>query len=63
MGPARIRPKTIKPQWPERDAPEETMPHRKAHIGGNHVMGLSKSNMAIGSGSRRGFTGEYSVIV
>ena len=53
----------IKTQWPEKEAPEETIPHKKAHMGGNHVIGLSKRNMAIGSGSRRGSMGIYSVIV
>jgi hypothetical protein len=56
-------PITIKTQWPAKEAPEETIPHKKAHMGGNHVMGLSKRNMAIGSGSRRGSMGIYSVIV
>jgi hypothetical protein len=63
IGPARTRPIIIKTQWPVTEAPEETIPHKNAHIGGNQVMGLSKSNMAIGSGKRRGSMGIYSVIV
>ncbi|MEM1018854.1 MAG: hypothetical protein AAGJ09_00005, partial [Pseudomonadota bacterium] len=34
--------------------PLETAPHMKAHMGGNHVIGLSNSSVADGDGKRFG---------
>jgi hypothetical protein len=50
-GPARTMPPSTKalPEW--NGTPEETAPHMNAHIGANHVMGLSNSSTARGAGN------------
>lgn len=45
-GPARTTPSTISSQRPSGEAPDETAPQAKAHIGANQVMGLSNSKAA-----------------
>ena len=43
MGPAKTMPTRTSIQRSENGMPEATTPQPKAHIGGNHVMGLSNS--------------------
>ena len=42
-GPARRMPARRNGQRADRSTPEETTPQAKAHMGGNHVIGLSNS--------------------
>jgi len=51
-GPASTTPDMISGQCPSGTAPDETMPQRNAHIGGNQVTGLSSSSMAGHAGRR-----------
>jgi hypothetical protein len=43
-------PSSASGQWSASETPEATTPHANAHIGGNHVMGLSSSATAEGWG-------------
>jgi hypothetical protein len=49
-GPASSTPTITSSHWPEGDTPDATTPHEKAHIGGNHVIGLSSSATAGSAG-------------
>jgi hypothetical protein len=42
-GPHSTKPAKISSAWSEKLWPEATTPQAKAHMGGNHVMGLSSS--------------------
>lgn len=42
----------IATQWPEAGWPEETIPHMKAQIGGNQVIGFKSSSTSRGAGRR-----------
>jgi hypothetical protein len=50
MGPARKTPRPTKARLLIEITPVETAPHKKAHIGGNHVMGLINSSDVSRSG-------------
>ena len=47
-GPANTIPAKATTQWVLSEAPEETAPHMKAHMGANHVTGFNNSNTAEG---------------
>ena len=49
-GPVRITPAMSRSQCSAMLTPEDTTPHVKAHMGGNHVMGCSTSSIAFGCG-------------
>ena len=51
-GPASTTPARVIGQWWDRPTPDDTTPHRKAHIGGNQVIGLSSSSTAEPEGTR-----------
>ena len=46
MGPASRMPIAISCHWPVGETPDAIAPQAKAHIGGNHVIGLSSSATA-----------------
>jgi hypothetical protein len=45
-----VTPATTNDHRDRGDTPDETMPHPKAHIGANHVIGFKSSRMAAGFG-------------
>ena len=57
IGPASSMPATRNGQRVASGSPLDTTPHMNAHIGGNHVTGLSNSRMARGSGRVDGGAG------
>jgi hypothetical protein len=58
-GPARITPAAITGHCPVGEAPEETTPQVKAHIGANHVIGFRSSMRALGAGVAMGMTLDF----
>jgi hypothetical protein len=51
-GPVSNSPAAKKIQFWDRDAPDEITPQPKAHMGGNHVMGLDRATMSRSAGAR-----------
>ena len=45
-GPVNTKPKITVSQWSLNEVPEVIAPHKKAHMGGNHVIGFKSSRIA-----------------